>query len=668
MQTTFLQILKSLSYLFFQQRFTHKHRVALMKTILFIGFILSTHIAISQNKSPNLNNFDFENISINPWKTIGNEALLSESIKYSGKHALELKPGTIAKTTIEVNPLSRYKLTGWLKTESGSGEVRLGVKGLEEHNAGVASALTAWTQVEVIFVTGTGQSQATVEIENPANGTSNRAWADDLAIKYMGTYTPKKNSGIKILTQRIPISDMGIAQQSNTKMNWLLDAKFGMFIHWGLFAGPAKGEWFMENNGWLPEKYRTLAYPESEDQYFAADKFNADDWAKLAEDAGMKYMSMVTMHHDGYALFESKAYNAFTSKQTLNRDFVKEYVDACHQHNLKVGLYKTLINWRYPGYYDVTGTDCKPNKFGYTTDASHKENARLMKDELYCQVKELMTNYGKIDIIFWDGGWLGQQGSDADGAYFWESGKYIDPSNEWSVNSYFQDKDSTGKALGLMGIVRKYQPDVIVNPRCGWYGDFKSEEGGQPITGPVRSEEVWEKCMTISSGWGYTPAHADSTKVLRLGDIKRMLADCVIRNMVFLLNVGPDRHGEITPATQNVLRQTGNWLKQVGKAVYGTRGGPWNPVDGTYGFAYKDKTIYLYLLKDFKSSSFTFPALNPDQHIKKVYSVSDGQSIKFKKIKRDETLLYNIPIVDKDVTIIAIELNKPVIPSQTSNQ
>ena len=115
--------------------------------------------------------------------------------------------------------------------------------------------------------------------------------------------------------------------------------------------------------------------------------------------------------------------NAFTSKQTHNCDFVKEYVDACRKAGLKVGLYKTLINWRYPGYYDVTGTDCKPNKFGYTTAAWHKENARLMKEELYCQTKELMTNYGKIDLLYWDGGWLAQQGSDADAAYFWESGR-----------------------------------------------------------------------------------------------------------------------------------------------------------------------------------------------------------------------------------------------------
>ena len=535
-----------------------------LKLYMLIALTLVALSGMSQETEVQFKNTDFEGLSIKPWVVIGNGAVLSKSDAHSGNQAMEISSGTIIQTDVKLKPLSHYTLSGWLKTESGSDEVRLNVTGLGEHNAGTASALANWKKVELKFVTGAEQSTAIIEIQNPANEAKNKAWVDDLSIKYMGKYTPTKESGIKPQVQRIPKTDMGISQQENSKLDWLLDAKFGMFIHWGLYAGPGKGEWYMENNGKSPEEYRKLAYPESGDLYFSADKFNADEWAQLAVDAGMKYMNMVTMHHDGYSLFESKAINAFTSKQTHNRDFVKEYVDACRKHNLKVGLYKTLINWRYTGYYDVSGTDCKPNKFGYTTDPSHKENAREMKDELYCQVKELMTNFGKIDLIFWDGGWLGQQGSDADGAYFWESGKFLDPANEWPVSPCFQDRDKeTGKPLGLMGIVRKYQPDVIVNSRTGWYGDIKSEEGTQAVTGPIRSEDVWEKCMTMAPGWGYTAAHNDPTKVISCGGVKRMLSDCVIRNMALLLNVGPDRHGKITDVEANVLRQTGQWLKQV---------------------------------------------------------------------------------------------------------
>jgi len=629
--------------------------------ILFMSWISLT--TMSQESAVQIGNSDFEDLSVKPWIVIGNEAILSTTNVHSGKQALELGSGTVVQTQVKLQPLSSYKLSGWLRTASGSDEVRISVNGLGEHNTGVASALAGWKKVELKFVTGTGQASASIEIFNPENTAKNKAWADDLTIEYLGKYTPEKAAGIKPLTQRVPKSDLGIQQQPNSKMDWLLDARFGLFIHWGLFSGPGKGEWYMENNGVLPGEYRKLAYPESGDTYFAADQFNADEWAQLAKESGMKYMSMVTMHHDGYSLFESKAINAFTSKQTHNRDFVKEYVEACRKHGLKVGLYKTLINWRYPGYYDISGTDCKPNKFGYTTDAAHKENARLMKEELYCQVKELLTNYGKIDLMFWDGGWLGQQGSDADGAYFWESGQFIDPKNEWPVNPYFQDKDEkTGKALGLMGMVRKYQPDALVNPRTGWYGDFKSEEGGNAITGPVRTEEVWEKCMTMAPGWGYTPGHDDPSKVISCSGVKRMLADCVIRNMVLLLNVGPDRHGRIAKAEQDVLRQTGKWLETVGAAVYGTKGGPWNPKDGEYGFAYKGQTIYIFLLNGFKGGDFVLPAVNKDQKVVRAYSVTDGNAISFRQKGNGETVLKGFKQSDKDVTILAVELNKAVMP------
>jgi alpha-L-fucosidase len=634
-----------------------------LKLFLLIGLTLGAMAVMSQEPAVQLRNSNFEGLSIKPWEVIGNGAVLLKSNAHSGNQALELSSGTIVQANVKLNPSSSYKLSGWLKTESGSDEVRLSVNGLGEHNTGTASALANWKKVELKFVTSSEQSTAIIEIQNPENTAKNRAWTDDLNIEYLGQYTPTKDTGIKQLAPRIPKTDLGISQQPDSKMQWLLDDKFGMFIHWGLYSGPGKGEWYQENNGILPDEYRKLAYPESGDQYFAADKFNADDWARLAKDAGMKYMCMVTMHHDGYALFNSKAPDAFTSKQTLNRDFVKEYVDACRKHNLKVGLYKTLINWCYPGYYDVSGTDCKPNKFGYTTDPSHKENAREMKNELYCQVKELMTNYGKIDLIFWDGGWLGQQGSDADGAYFWESGKFLNPANEWPVCPCFQDRDKeTGKPLGLIGIVRKYQPDVIVNSRSGWYGDIKSEEGGQPVTGPIRNEDVWEKCMTMAPGWGYTPAHNDSAKVISCGGVKRMLADCVIRNMALLLNVGPDRHGKITDVEANVLRQTGQWLRQVGNAVYGTRGGPWNPKDGEYGFAYKNKTIYIYLLNGFKGEDFVLPAVNKDQKVIRAYSVTDGNTISFRQKSNGETVLKGFKQTDKDVTILAVELNKAVMP------
>ena len=473
---------------------------------------------------------------------------------------------------------------------------------------------------------------------------------------------PEKPAGIKPLPVRKVRTELGISQQPGDKMNWMIEARFGMFIHWGLYSGVGKGEWYMENSGTSPEEYRKLAYPQSGDQYFDASQFNAGDWAKLAKDAGMRYMNMVTMHHDGYSLFDSRYMDAFTSKQTLNRDFVKEYVEACRANGLKVGLYKSLLNWRYPGYYDVTGTDCKPNKFGYKTDIGHKENARLLKEELYCMTKELMTKYGKIDQLFWDGGWLAQQGSDADGAYFWESGKFLDPENDWKINPYFQDIDpATGKPLGLIGMVRKYQPDCIINPRSGWYGDFKTEEGSSAITGQIRTEEVWEKEMTMSSVWGYTPMHDDPSKVVTSKVVRRMLVDCTIRNMSLLLNVAPDRHGKITKTESDVLLETGKWLQQNGEAIYGTYGGPWQPKDGLYGYAYKNNIIYLFLLENYKETTFTLPSVNNGQKLVKAYTVDTKKQIKAKQNNNREISLSGIEKPVDQISIIAIELNKQVM-------
>lgn len=469
------------------------------------------------------------------------------------------------------------------------------------------------------------------------------------------------SSGIAALPARTPRTEYGITQQPNDKIKWLIEDRFGMFIHWGLYAGPAKGEWYMENSAVPPEEYRKLAYPESGNEYFSADKFNPDEWAALAKSAGMKYMCLTAMHHDGFALFDSRYINSFTSKQTLNRDLVKEYTDACRKAGLKVGLYKTLINWRYPGYFDVSGTGAKKNNWNYPTDFSHKENAREMKEGLFNDVKQLMTGYGKIDLIFWDGGWLGQQGTDAEAAYFWEPGKYLDAANEWPVNKFFQDTDIvTGKPLGIMGMVRKYQPDIIVNPRSAWMGDYMSEEGGAPITGPVRTKEIWQKCMTLGGPWGYSSAMEDSSKMISLNQLKRMLADVVIRNMSLLLNVGPDRHGVIGKAASHLLQQTGNWLAARKEAIYGTWGGPWNPKDGQYGFAYTDSTIYVFILDDFKGNSITLPPVNRGQRAVKVYEVGLNWKLSFSQNKKNE-ITVRFPAADDNIRIFAVKLNSSVM-------
>lgn len=592
------------------------------------------------------------------WNLHKGKAEICETGAQKGK-ALKLSPNTTVSFKLSLQPSSTYKVTAWMRTESGADDMTMQTAGLGRNNISLSTALATWTRFEQTLNVSKDQTSASLEFIFGNSQGNTFAWVDEVEIQRTGDYQEKTYTGIPEAQRREIKTDLGVTMQPDEKIAWMLDDKLGMFVHWGLYAGPGKGEWYMESNGIKPEEYRKLAYPQAGDLYFDAKDFHAEKWVALAKKMGARYMNMTTQHHDGYALFESKYMNAFTSRQTHNRDFVKEYVDACRASGLKVGIYKTLINWRFPGYYDVTGTDCKPNRFGYVTDSAHKENARLMKEELYCQIKELMTGYGKIDQLFWDGGWLAQQGKDADGAYFWESGQYLSPDNAWPVNPYFQDKEeTTGKPLGLMGIVRKYQPDIVTNIRCGWIGDYTNEEGGGAVKGDIRSGVV-EKCFTLAPGWGYTKIMEDSTYIMPLKEIKRLFSDCMVRNMCCLINVGPDRHGNIPLPVEKRLIEFGKWVHAADEAIYGTRGGPWQPVDGQYGFTYKDNTIYIYLLGGYTSSSFVMPPVNAGMKAVKAYDVLTGKKIGISQ-KGKQITLKEIETVPDDITVIAVTLNQKV--------
>jgi alpha-L-fucosidase len=258
------------------------------------------------------------------------------------------------------------------------------------------------------------------------------------------------------------------------------------------------------------------------------------------------------------------------------------------------------------------------------------ENARLMKEENYVNVKKLLTAYGKIDHIYWDGGWLGQKGSDASAAFFHEPGKYLDPANRWPIPKKYHDlEEVTGKALGIMGMVRKYQPDAITNLRYGWMGDIIEEEGPRETTGKIRNSEICDKNLTIQNGgWGYNAKSIAEGNVMTLDQLVRYMANCVVRNMTFLLNVTPDRHGVIPELEQKRLKEMGAWMAKMGDAIYGTRGGPWEPVDWQYGYCYKGSTVFVHLLKDYPGKTFEMPPLGK-LRVKKVYEVYTGKPLPF---------------------------------------
>lgn len=437
------------------------------------------------------------------------------------------------------------------------------------------------------------------------------------------------------------ITDMGITQQPDSVMQWFKDAKFGMFIHWGVYSVYGQAEWYWYNSGITATQYFKAAYPDN-GNYFDADQYDPSNWVKIAQEAGMKYMVLTTRHHDGFCLFDSRFPNSINTQQTLGKDLVQEYVDACRKAHMRVGLYYSVLSWRYPGYFDVTGTDAKPNNFRIKTAAWHKQNALMMKEEDYAEIKQLMTQYGQIDDIWWDGGWLALQGTDSGAAYFWEPGKYRNPDNEWAGNYGVKatGPNADGRYLGIMGMVRKYQPYILANARSGWIGDYTNEEGFAEIKGPIH-KEYWEKDMTLNrNGWGYT----FKQNVLTADEVINYLVNAVVRNGNLILNVGPDQHGVIPDGQVKVLLQVGKWLQKAGESIYGTSAGPWEPVDEQYGFTSKKNKIFVHILQGYKGTTFATPAMNAKKVIacydlytkrKLPFVVDNNKTVTIKNIDRN---------------------------------
>lgn len=389
------------------------------------------------------------------------------------------------------------------------------------------------------------------------------------------------------------------------KMQWWEDQKFGMFIHWGLYAIPATGEWTMFNQKIPAEEYAKLA-----DQFHPR-HFSGTAWATIAKEAGMRYMVMVARHHDGFALWNSpSSYRHFDSWETAaHRDFVKEYTDACRQAGLFVGIYYSPLDWRFPGYFDPKGLP---------------ENAALLKKQTYGQVEELMKNYGKIDILWYDGGWLAHKGGDADAAWFWEP-------------------------LKLNAMVRSYNPDIVINPRSGMLGDFQTAEGGAPVKGPI-IPFPWEKCLNLNTpSWGFNRIQ----NLMPLKLIIDMLVNTVDRGGNMLLNVGPDPDGLIPPAHVKRLKEVGKWLAKNGESIYQTRPGPFQPVDDLYGATHKGDRIYIHLLKMPEGT----PELKLPSIEKTVISCHtlNGERVKFKQDKTRTILDITGLQLDSLVTTIVLE-------------
>jgi alpha-L-fucosidase len=295
------------------------------------------------------------------------------------------------------------------------------------------------------------------------------------------------------------------------RLQWWQEARFGMFIHWGLYSQLGRHEWVLNRERIPMAEYEKLA-----DSWHPKER-PAREWAKLAKEAGMKYMVMTTKHHEGFCLWDTKQTDYNAVKRGPKRDLVAEYVDACHEFGLRVGFYYSLMDWHHPD-----GARCAVD------DAARR---RFLDFTQGC-VRELCSNYGKLDILWYDVSWPLRTPA------LWESVK-------------------------MNAMVRELQPDILINNRSQLDEDFGTPE--EHVTAASEGR-AWEACMTFNGSWGYMPSAIDWRSVR---EVLGMLRTATAGQGNLLLNIGPAPDGSVPPEAVERLIPVGQWLAQNGEAVYG---------------------------------------------------------------------------------------------------
>lgn len=338
---------------------------------------------------------------------------------------------------------------------------------------------------------------------------------------------------------------------------WFTHARFGLFVHFGLYSAAARHEWVQNYERLTEAEYRPYF------DHFDPDRFDAPALARAARGAGMGYAVLTTKHHDGFALWDT-ALSDFSAPVACGRDLVAEFVAACRAEGLRVGLYHSLIDWHHP---DFTVDAHHPLRDAPDRDALNagRDMARY-RAFLHGQVRELLTGYGPIDYLFFDFSYPGPRGK---GAEDWDAGT-------------------------LLALCRELQPDMLVNDRLGVPGDLVTPEQYQP-TSPLLdaagAPQLWEACQTMNGSWGY---HRDNVDHKPADLLVRMLADSVAMDGNMLLNIGPDGRGALTPQDAATLASIGGWLELHRDAIVGAGHAPFTPPrEGVYTAS--GSTLYLFL-------------------------------------------------------------------------
>lgn len=416
--------------------------------------------------------------------------------------------------------------------------------------------------------------------------------------------------------------------QKTQRMQWWTDVRFGMFIHWGLYALPARHEWVKNYERLTNEQYQKYF------EMFNPDMFDPHEWAKMAKAAGMKYVVLTAKHHEGFCLFDSKFTDYKAPNTPYGKDLIKEYVEAFRAEGLKVGFYYSLIDWHHPDY---TIDRCHPLRQDSDTAYARLNKGKDMskyREYLKNQVRELLTNYGEISIIWFDFSFPGKNGKGRD---------------DWDSEN-------------LIKLARSLQPGIIIDDRL----DLKDVEGGWDFVSPEQVKVTkwpeydgkrvpWETCQTFSGSWGY---YRDEYTWKSPAQLLELLIESVSKGGNLLLNVGPTARGVFDYRAQDRLKLMGDWMKYNNRSIYGCTEAPAGfkaPANTLLTYNPVTKRLYIHLLV-YPMGRLTLEDMA--DKIKYVQLLSDASEVKFSlgNIENKNDVNLQLPVQKPQTEIPVLEI------------
>ena len=424
-------------------------------------------------------------------------------------------------------------------------------------------------------------------------------------------------------------------EQKQERLQWWTHDRFGMFIHWGLYALPARHEWVQKYERISKEKYTKYF------DYFNPDLYNPKEWAKKAKEAGMKYAVLTSKHHDGFCLFDSKYTDFKVTNTPYGKDAVKEWVDAFRAEGIKIGFYYSLIDWHHP---DFTVDNVHPMSASTDEEYAKLNEGKDManyRTYLKNQVREILTNYGKIDMLWLDFSYPGKHGKGRD---------------DWG-------------SIELIKMVRELQPGIIIDDRAdledvhgGW--DYKTPEQFKVDKWPeVDGKRVpWETCQTFSGSWGY---HRDENTWKDNKQLLVLLIESVSKGGNVLLNVGPTARGAFDSRADKALKGMGEWMKYNSRSIYGCTEAPEDfeaPLNTILTYNPELNRLYIHLL-DYPLTNFRLPGYK--DKIKYAQFLHDASEIQVTapyghhmqgSVATEDDLNLRLPVIKPGLEIPVIEV------------